>query len=264
MDYAGREMHPSATSRPGGRPVSSVARAITAIDALATAPDGLGVNELARRMGVNPSTASRLLATLGEGGFTTRRPDGRYGLGLHILALADRVLAGLDVRDLARPQLHALVEQTGETATLSVPTGGEAVTVDFVPGSSSVVSMARVGRPNPLHATAIGKVMLAFGREGEPPPPAQSLTRFTDSTLTDRGALAQAVELVRRDGWAAAIGEREADLAALAAPVRRSTGGLAAVIGLQGPLGRMTEQRREQMLPLLLDAASALSRKLGG
>ena len=138
------------------------------------------------------------------------------------------------------------------------------MTVDFVPGSSSVVSMARVGRPNPLHATAIGKVMLAFGRDDDQPPPAQSLVRFTDATMTDRGTLAQAVELARRDGWAAAIGEREADLAALAAPVRGRTGGLAAVIGLQGPLARMTEHRREQMLPLLIDAASALSRKLGG
>src|SRR5215213_8380796 len=133
-------------SADSGRPVGSVARALALLDALAEEP--AGVNALARRIGVNPSSASRLLATLERGGLVEREPGGPYRLGLHLVALADRVLARLDVRDLARPQLRALVERTGETATLSVPGGSEAVTVDFVPGAASVVSMARLGRPS--------------------------------------------------------------------------------------------------------------------
>ena len=102
------------------------------LDALAEGP--AGVNALARRIGVNPSSASRLLATLEAGGLVERDPGGPYRLGLHLVALADRVLARLDVRDPARAQLRALAEETGETATLSVPEGDHAVTVDFVPG----------------------------------------------------------------------------------------------------------------------------------
>jgi IclR family acetate operon transcriptional repressor len=252
---------PQASS--GRRPLTSVGRAIETIEAIAAAPDGLGVNELARLIGVNPSSASRLLATLEDGGLTARQPNGRYQLGLRFVALADRALARLDVRELSRPHLHALVEQTGETATLSIPASGEAVTVDFVPGTSSVVSMARVGRPNPLHATAIGKTMLAFSAVAELPP-AERLTAFTDKTLLDRDALAQAIEQVRHAGWAEAVGERETDLAALAAPVRGSDDRLAAVLGLQGPLARMSGTRRREMLPLLLDAAAELSQQLGG
>src|SRR5829696_3716641 len=138
----------------------AVGRALALLDALAEGP--AGVNALARRIEVNPSSASRLLATLERGGLVEREPGGPYRLGLHVVALADRVLAGLDLRDVARPQLRALVEATGETATLSVPGGDEAVTVDFVPGGSSVVSMARLGRPSIGHATAVGKVLLAF------------------------------------------------------------------------------------------------------
>src|SRR5829696_989500 len=100
-------------------------------------PVGSGVNALARRIEVNPSSASRLLATLERGGLVEREPGGPYRLGLHLVALADRVLARIDVRDVARPQLRALVERTGETATLSVPGGDEAITVDFVPSGSS-------------------------------------------------------------------------------------------------------------------------------
>jgi DNA-binding IclR family transcriptional regulator len=240
-----------------GRTVGSVARALALLDALAEGP--AGVNALARRIGVNPSSASRLLATLERGGLVERDAGGPYRLGLHLVALADRALARLDVRDLARPQLRALVEQTGETATLSVPAGNEAVTVDFVPGESSVISMARVGRPSIGHATAAGKVLLAFGG-GRP----GTLEPYTDRTITDPERLAAELAVVRRQGWAEAEGEREPDLNALAAPVAGRGGALVAILGLQGPGGRLTAERRRAVLPALLDAAARLSRALGG
>jgi DNA-binding IclR family transcriptional regulator len=240
-----------------GRTVGSVARALALLDALAEGP--AGVNALARRIGVNPSSASRLLATLERGGLVEHEPGGPYRLGLHLVALADRVLARLDVRDLARPQLRALVEETGETATLSVPAGDEAVTVDFVPGESSVVSMARVGRPSIGHATAAGKVLLAF--TGSQP---AALEAYTERTITDPVRLAAELAGVREQGWAEAEGEREPDLNALAAPVFGRGGELEAVLGLQGPAARLTVERRAEVLPALLDAARELSRALGG
>jgi DNA-binding IclR family transcriptional regulator len=240
-----------------GRPVGSVARALSLLDALAEGP--AGVNALARRIGVNPSSASRLLATLERGGLVEREAGGPYRLGLHLVALADRVLARLDVRDLARPHLRRLVEETGETATLSVPGGDEAVTVDFVPGESSVVSMARVGRPSIGHATAAGKVLLAFA--GAVP---RTLESYTERTITDPARLAVALAQVREQGWAEAEGEREPDLNALAAPVVGRGSALVAILGLQGPAARFTATRRREVLPALLAAAAAVSRALGG
>jgi DNA-binding IclR family transcriptional regulator len=243
------------------RPVASVARALAMLDELGAAPDGLGVNELARRIGVNASTASRLLATLEAGGVVERPAGGGpYRLGLRLVALADGVLARLDVRDLARPRLRALVAATGETATLSVPGAFEAVTVDFVAAESSVVSVARLGRPSVGHATAAGKVVLAYG----PAAPPSELTRFTERTIVDPGALAAEIDAVRSRGWAQAAGEREPDLNALAAPVFGRSGELAAVVGLQGPAARLTDARRAEVLPALLDAAGELSVALGG
>jgi len=247
--------------RSGSRPVASVARALALLDALASSPEGLGVNELARRIGVNASTASRLLATLERGRLVERAPgSGPYRLGLRLVALADGVLARLDVRELARPQLRALVAQTGETATLSVPGGTDAVTVDFVPGHSSVVSIARLGRPSVGHATAAGKVVLAFG--GAPLP--DGLAAYTPRTITDRTLLERELGRVRERGFAEAAGEREPDLNALAAPVFGRDGDLEAVLGLQGPAARLTEQRRREVLPALLEAAGELTRALGG
>jgi DNA-binding IclR family transcriptional regulator len=239
-----------------GRPVGSVARALALLDALAEEP--AGVNALARRIGVNPSSASRLLATLERGGLVEREPGGPYRLGLRLVALADRVLSRLDVRELARPELRALVAETGETATLSVPGGEEAVTVDFVPGGSSVVSMARLGRPSVAHATAVGKVLLAF-RGGAP----ATLAAYTERTITDPARLAAELATVRAQGWADAEGEREPDLNALAAPVVGRGGELVAILGVQGPAARLTAARRAQVLPRLFEAAAAVSARLG-
>ena len=246
--------------------VASVARALALLDEVARSDAGLGVNELARRIGVNASTASRLLATLEDGGLVERSADGPYRLGLKLVALSDRVLGQLDVRERARPWLTWLVEETGETATLSVPGGGEAITVDFVPSSSSVVSMARVGRPSVAHATAAGKIMLAFGSPGAPGDGALAgeLVAFTERTITDADALAAELEAVRASGIAEAVGEREPDLNALAAPVIGRGGELVAILGLQGPAARLPASTRRALRAPLGRAAAELGRSLGG
>jgi DNA-binding IclR family transcriptional regulator len=252
------------------RPVGSVARAAQLLDVLAASDTPLGVNELARRIGVNASTASRLLATLQDAGLVMRTDSGPYRLGLRLVTLSERVLASLDVRALARPLLARLVAETGETATLSVPGETEAITVDFVPSPSSVVSMARVGRPSVSHATAAGKVMLAYagaeaaggrslGRAGS-----VSLSSYTSRTITDPAALAEELDAVRARGWAEAVGEREADLAALAAPAFGRHGELAAILGVQGPVSRLPAAARRGLREPLLVAAADLSMALGG
>lgn len=245
----------------GARPIGSVTRAISALDVLADADQGLGVNELSRRLGVNASTASRLLATLEASGLVERGPEGRFRLGLRLITLADRVLARLDVRELARETLTRLVRETGETATLSVPGGAAAVTVDFVPSPSSVGSIARLGRPSVLHATATGKVMLAWG---EATLPGGRLARFTERTICDRAALAADLRAVRERGYADCFGERELDLNALAAPIFDRTGRLVAMLGLQGPASRLDRQECARLVPRLLQAATALTRAMGG
>jgi DNA-binding IclR family transcriptional regulator len=247
---------------PPVRSVGSVTRALALLEALAASDSGLGVSELARRIDVNPSTASRLLATLEHDGFVEREDRGPYRLGLKLVALADRVLSRLDVRALARPRLERLVAATGETATLSVPGEHAAITIDFVPSESTVASIARLGRPSIAHATATGKVMLAFG--GGAGGPGAELVAYTERTITDHGELARQVRAAREQGFAEALGERELDLNALAAPVLGRAGELVAILGLQGPASRLTAARRRAVRPALLDAAGSLSRAIGG
>lgn len=234
------------------------------LEALAAGGEALGTNEIARRVGVNASTTSRLLATLVAAGYVEREPaSGRFRLGVRLLQLGTHVLAHLDVRRLARPLLVEIEEATGETATLSLPAGGEAVTVDYVPSRSAVRSVTPIGRPSIAHATAVGKVMLAFDAGARALLSPAVLERFTPATIVDAAALDEALAQVRAAGRAVAVGEREPDLNAVAAPVLDHTDGLAAIIGVQGPRGRLDDVELERAAALAIDAAARLSRAIG-
>jgi DNA-binding IclR family transcriptional regulator len=249
------------TGQPAVRHVAAVERAFAVLDALADGAVELGTNEIARRTGINASTVSRLLATLASAGFVEHVADsGRYRLGLRLLQLGNAVLARLDLREVARPHLVALVEETGETVTLSAPGEHDAVTIDFVQSESLVRSVARLGRPSVAHATATGKVALAFGGATLPPGP---LVAYTAKTVIDRTALAEEIERVRAQGWATAVREREEELNAIAAPVGAGAGELVAIVGIQGPSSRFDARAMDAALVPLLARAARISESLG-
>jgi len=213
------------TGQPAIRLVGSVQRAFALVDVLADADGELGTNEIARRAGLNASSVSRLLATLVAGGLVEHvQETGRYRLGHRLVELGNVVLARLDLRQIARPHLHALVESTGETATLSAQGERDAVTVDFVQSPASVQGVAQLGRPSISHATATGKVLLAFGRRALPPGPLKAYT---------------------------------------SAPIWGSNGELAAIIGVQGPATRFDGDAMEAAVEPLLAHARDVSLELG-
>lgn len=246
----------SVVDRPATRHVASVQRAVAVLDALEGSIPDLGTNEIARRTGINVSSVSRLLGTLTGAGLVSHMPEtGRYRLGLRLIQLGNSALARIDLREIARPHLAALAEATGETATLSVPSEGEAITVDFVQSPSSVQSVARLGRPSVAHATAVGKVLLAHAKEL----PEGGLEAYTERTITDPDILATEVRLTAERGWAESIGEREVDLNALAAPVMDGEGVLRAILGLQGPAARLDCGAMQVAVPLLLEGATSIA-----
>ncbi len=244
------------TSSP--RPVATVQRAVAVLHAMAEAGTDVGNNEIARRIGVNASTVSRLLATLAQDELVSRTGDtGRYRLGPRLVELGNAALARVDVREVCRPHLVALMEASGETATLSVPYETGTITVDFVQSQSTVRSVAQVGRPGIAHATATGKVFLAYTAGPLPEP----LAAYTSRTVTDPAILHAQVEAVRHRGWAQALGEREDGLNAIAAPVLGGGGVLTAILGLQGPAQRFgPKAMRTATGTLLAHCAQAATR----
>lgn len=248
------------TGQPAARHVAAVERALAVLDVLADGGE-LGTNEIARRAGINASTVSRLLATLASARFVEHvAGSGRYRLSVRLVELGNAVLGRLDLRELARPHLQSLVRETGETATLSAPGERDAITIDFAHGSSVVQSVAQLGRPSVGHATAAGKVLLAFGGIALP---AEPLPAFTPRTITRLVELERELERIRRSGYAEAREEREAGLAAVAAPVFDSRGDLVGIVGVQGPSSRFDENAMRSAESLVVEHAAALSAELG-
>jgi IclR family acetate operon transcriptional repressor len=236
-----------------------VQRAVAILNELGDAGSELGTNEIARRTGINVSTISRILSTLASGGLVEHVPaTGRYRLGLGILRLANAVHERLDIRSLARPHLAELASRTRETATLSVPGEHEAVTLDFVQSPLSVRSVAEVGRTSTAHATAVGKVFLAHGGTL----PGGTLPAFTERTIADPAVLEVEVARAKERGWAEALGEREEDLNAVAAPVLTAAGQLVAILGVQGPAVRFNPRAMRTAAELLAERATQISATL--
>lgn len=247
------------TGQPSTARVASARRSLAILDVLADEPT-LGTNEIARRLGTSASTTSRQLATLVEAGLVEHvQATGRYRLGIRLVALATSVLARLDVRAIAHPHLEALAAELGETATLSVPADPDAITVDVVRSPRYITDSSRLGRPSIAHASAAGKVMLAFDGAA----PVRELQAYTPRTITDPLELEAEIERVRRRGWAEAFEEREIGLNAIAAPVWSSDGSLAGIIALQGPIPRFGRAAARAALPSLRERAALISAELG-
>lgn len=248
------------TGLPAARQITAVQRAVSVLDALADAGPELGTNEIARRTGINVSSVSRILSTLSSAGMVQHvETTERYRLGLKLVQLANVVREDLDIRLLARPHMEKLATATEETVTLSVPGEGEVMTLDFVQSPLSVRSVAELGRPSVPHATAAGKVFLAYTRILSD----ERLAAYTGRTITDPHVLSCEVAEAKDRGWAQALGEREDDLYAIAAPVLDRAGQLVAILGIQGPSARFTVEAMHQAVEPLRERSALIASTVG-
>jgi IclR family acetate operon transcriptional repressor len=249
-----------------GNAVRSVDRAAALLLALGDSPGPSGVTELARRLGLHKSTASRLLATLERRGLVEQDDEtGKYRLGLVVIRLAERAERTLDLRGLALPELERLARLTHETTGLAILDGDDCLAVAHVDGPNLVAVGDWTGRSAPLHCIASGKVLMAALAEREVVRIVRhGLPRYTDRTITDLEPLLEELARVRRRGYATAIGEYEAGLNAVAAPVRDARGQVIAAVDVWGPAFRLTPRRIPELAAHVREAAAAVSRRLGG
>jgi DNA-binding IclR family transcriptional regulator len=244
-------------------PVQSVDRALTILELLARFGES-GVTEIATGLGVHKSTAFRLLATLEAHRMVEQVNDrGQYRLGVGNLRLAGATTARLDVVTEARAVCRQLAAETRETVNITVRSETSALYLDQVAGSSALQSHNWVGQRIPLHATSNGKVLLSELSEAEFKAALRELPRFTEHTITKRSALQAELAEVRRLGYALAIDELEDGLTAAAAPIRSAHGDIIASMSISGPSFRLTEERLDEVVPMLVAAATEVSHRLG-
>jgi DNA-binding IclR family transcriptional regulator len=243
--------------------VQSVDRALRILEILARSGE-CGVTEVAAALEVHKSTAFRLVATLEQHGLVEQvEGRGKYRLGVGLLRLAGATSARLDVVQEARPLCKQLAAATGETINLATLSGNSALYLDQVAGPSALQPHNWVGQHIPLHATSNGKVLMAWLDTTDLKELLQRLPAYTGATITSKAGLRKELEEVRETGYAVAVDELEVGLTAIAAPVRNAHGDVICSMSVSGPTFRLSTERVQQVLPMLLDAADELSHRLG-
>lgn len=221
----------------------------------------IGATELAAALGVDRSTGWRLARSLEAVGWLQRDPvAGRYRLGLPLFELGTRALDTIDVRDEARRVMTELVASTGESVDLAIRDGDSVVFIDKIDGTHEVRAFTRSGQRADLHATAAGKVFLAWMPDAERAAYlARPLAAATAATITDPERVALVVEATRRQGWAVNRGELHVEAGALAVPVVDGSGTCVAALGLNVPLSRLDDDR----IRVLVDELQVATGRLG-
>ncbi len=249
-----------------GNAVRSVDRAAALLLALGDSQGEAGVTELARRLGLHKSTASRLLATLQKRGLVEQDDEtGKYRLGLVVIRLAERAERTLDLRGIALPELERLARLTHETTGLGILDGDSMLAVAQVDGPNLIAVGDWTGRATPLHCVASGKVLLSSLAEREVfRIVRRGLVSYTERTIVELEPLLEELARIRRRGYATAIGEYELGLNAVAAPVHDARGNVIAAVDIWGPAFRVTPRRVPELAAQAREAAAAISVRLGG
>jgi DNA-binding IclR family transcriptional regulator len=237
--------------------IQSLARGLKILNLLGQSQDGVSITELAEILGVDKGSASRLVSTLTKYGYVEKDElTRRYQVGSQVVSLSRSVLTRLPLREAAKPFLRQMMESTGECAHLAVPAQGQVLYIDQEESPVTLRVNAEVGTMNPLHCTALGKVLLAFGDLDLP----VDLPSFTSNTITDQKMLRHHLDEVSRLGYAVDNEEFDIGVRCIAVPVFDFREKAVGAIGISGPATRMAIDR----LPELTSIVVTIGKKLSG
>ena len=254
----------AAESKRGQAPrgTQAVVRALRLLKAFSPRQPELTLDQLCAALGLTKTTAHRLLAALESEGLIARDLGlNTYHLGPELIALGSQALLTNDLRTLVRPTLERVGAETDESTTLEILVGDQMLILDGVRGRHLVSAGLEIGSRWPAHATSTGKCVLAClprpHRDRLLHPP---LSRYTQHTVTDPGALRRELEAIRKAGFAVANQELEIDYVAVAAAFRGPLGNVRGAISVGGPASRFPRRRIAELGRLLRAEADDLSR----
>lgn len=245
--------------------VQSIERAIQILNCFTNNTPELTLQAIASELNLNKSTVHGILNTLKHYGLVEQDDErGKYRLGMHLLVLGNRLLDRLEIRTVASPVIQELSEQVGETVHLVILRGADVVYIDKCTSSRSFQVFTAVGMSYPAYVTGVGKVLLADKSDDElcgliPP----VLKKVTEHSISSREELLMHLAQVRKQGYAFDKDENEIGLSCVAAPIFDYNGKAVAAISVAGPSVRLNDERMEELVGVVLNAAGEISRRLG-
>lgn len=247
-----------------GTTMQSVERTCNVLLSFKAEEPVLGVSEIARRLGLPKSAVHRTLDSLVRMGLVARdRTSSRYRLGPRAADLGFAALGTPDIRGLALPVLQELSRRTRETATLSLLSGHERFYAAQVEGPQDVKMVIEIGKRCPLYAGASGRSILAYFSPAQLSAylAATRLEALTEKTITSKADLLAQLEVVRSQGYAVSLGERDPWAGAVASPVFLGDV-LVGSMSICGPHNRFTPDKVAEYGELVKAETKQLSQQL--
>lgn len=239
--------------------IQSLARGLQFLDILEAQPNGLGITEAAELLDIDKSSASRILKTLANYGYAEQDSDTRrYTLGARLVQLGQSILHNTSLRQEAKPFMTELVEITGECAHIAILAHNKAFYLDQVESPATLRVSTGIGTLAPLHCTALGKVLLAFGDYDVP----ITFETYTPRTITSVQSLDPHLAQARQRGYAIDDEEYNAGVRCIAVPVYGVEGELVGALGISGPTGRVTLEKIPALANIVMEVGERLTDRL--
>ena len=235
------------------------------LERLAVSREPIGVSDLAREFGTSKTKVYRHVQTLTRHGFVRQdRTTRRYEAGIKLFMLGEYLRERFDILPAAREHMAQLRDKTGQAVTLSTLVDDEVVVLELFHGRTIVEFGTRPGTVLDLHASAHGKVALAFGPAGLLERRlAGPLKAWTPQTICSRGALERAVAEVRKRGWATAPNQVLTGVNGLASPIFNHHGNYAGAIAVAGSVQHIGVTPSPEQVAAVMAAARNISKKMG-
>jgi IclR family acetate operon transcriptional repressor len=258
---------PAADSGSATAHVQSLTRGLTILEKLSEIEGGATLTDIAQRVGLAASTAHRLLNTLEKMHYVHQ--DGELGvwtIGLKAFTVGSAFVSHRDFAIQSHSYLRRLMDQSGETANLSILDGYDVVFIAQVQCREIMRMLVKLGSRHPIHASGSGKAILAalpddmvqdiLAKHGLP--------RHTEHTIVTPDGLWSAIKLIRRHGYAYDDEEHALGLRCVAAAVYDEYSEPLGAISLAGPLSRLTDERIRALGPLVARTAAEITARMGG
>ena len=246
--------------------IQSLDRALSILDLFDERNRELKITEISAQMQLHKSTVHSLLKTLQMHRYIEQDADsGKYRLGMRLLEKGQLLLQGFDIREIARPHLQQLSQETGQTAHLVVQDGPEGVYIDKVEGAKAAIRYSRIGKRVPLHSSAVGKVLAAFMPVSELNKILASYSYHvqTSHTITNEADLRAELEHVRTEGVGYDREENEPGVRCTAAPVYDHNGHVSAAISISTMISTVNDEEFAAFAELVVRTAGSISKGLG-
>ncbi len=246
--------------------VKSLFRALSLLEILASNGSHRSLGDIAHAAKMPPSTTHRLLRSLQQMGYVVQNQvTSEYALGDALISLGRKAEQQRDLRDLARPWMEKLARATDETVNLTALVNDGVVQMEHVDSRNILKVTYDFDQVFPVHASASGKVFLAYlpATERERMLRRSGRQTFTKRTIVDTAALRAELDAIRSRGYALDDAEREEGVRCIAAPIFDAGGAAVAAVSVSGPSLRLSLTKLHELAESVVATASAISVSLG-